>query len=201
MRRHLRVIALVVVGMVVLTQSVGASGAKNSSKGSILVGVNPLGLIWGVFSVDGEYNLNDNSGVVGRFTYWNISSLDIGGYGWDIYMLSLGGAYRFYLNDKVGLDEEAPGGLYAGPDAGIGMVKATYRCLDIWTGATTEYSDSSVVFMLGGEVGYRFLFKSGFFVDLYSSYLLGLGSVEAGPYSYDATIGGLGLGLTVGLTL
>jgi hypothetical protein len=153
---------------------VGNLNAQHEKSQNITV--NPVGLVFGLLTVEYEKALSEKNSFTIR---GNFLSRDIGDI--DTTIFGAGGSYRFFPK-KV-----APSGLYYGPSADVVYAKAK----------SGSASASGVFFFVGGDGGYKWIFKGGFVVDAGVSVGFYFGKLEVGYTELD--FGGFTLGLRLGL--
>ena len=153
---------------------VGNLNAQHDKSQNITV--NPIGLVFGLVTVEYEKAVSAKNSFTIR---GNFLSRDLGGL--EATIFGAGGSYRFFPKKL------APSGLYYGPSVDVVYAKAKSS----WNSA------SGVFFFLGGDGGYKWIFKGGFVVDAGISAGFSFGKVEVGSTELD--YGGFTLGLRLGL--
>lgn len=140
------------------------------------VTVNPLGLLIGVLGVEYEKAVSAKNSFAIRADFF---SRDISG--WDTTAFGAGASYRFFPK------KNAPAGFYYGPAAEFIYVKSE----------VFSTSDSGIFILIGGEAGFKWIFKGGFVVDVGAVAYFGIGKVEVlgSELDYGGFIPGLRLGL------
>lgn len=153
---------------------VGNLNAQHDKSQNITV--NPIGLVFGLVTVEYEKAVSAKNSftIRGNFFSRELGSIDTTAFG-------AGGSYRFFPKKL------APSGLYFGPSADFVYAKAKAS----WASA------SGVFFAVGGDAGYKWIFKGGFVVDAGLSASFYFGTVEVGSTELD--YGGFTLGLRLGL--
>ncbi len=113
-----------------------------------VITTNPIGLAFGNFNANYEKVLNSSSSLVFRGSY--MYSL----FGTEVSLGGLGFGYRYYFTHAK---KEVPGGFYVNPLAtyAVGSVKGDDNSR---TGIST--------FALGAEIGYQWVWQSGFALNL-----------------------------------
>lgn len=167
---------LVVIGLLLLSAAPIWAAEPTEQKMSITA--NPVGLIFGIANVQFAYKLNDNMALSIRGSYWGRT---IGDWKWSSF--GFGGAFQ-YFPMKSSLR-----GLYVGPDASVVFMSAEYD----------DDKDNTTFFGVGAEVGYRFVWKSGFTLDLSTGIQYLIGKLEIGDEEFPyGGFGWAGIGLGLG---
>lgn len=151
--------------------------AKNS------VTTNVLGMAIGAVNGIYEFEYGDKETVGVGVSMWGLTSGS-----WKFSSTSLGADYNIY---KSGKKFE---GFYVGPSVWLNMVSAEYKSLTLnnalqWV-ATIEKA-SGTFFMLGGNLGYKWLWDGGFTLGTGLGVGYTVGSMEVG--GEKAPYGGFGL--------
>lgn len=177
-----KVLAVLVLGLLL----VGSTSAQVKPKPNV-AGLNPLGLIFGIYS--GEYSRFMDDGATEihvPFFYWNPIT--------DLTVLGLGAQYRMYL-DKNG------NGIFYGGGVRFGSVSWKASYFDANTFQIKSETVSAIVFGPEGVAGYRWLWENGLTVapSLTLGYNIGKvedptgGTPSTNPAGFQWGIG-LGLG-------
>lgn len=178
-------IIFAVVAVSLLTSSSVLAQTKFEKKN--LFGVNPLGLVFKIYS--GEYGrfLDDEGAVEVNVPFFYWAPLD------ELTIFGLGAKYRMY-KDKNGE------GIFYGGGISFGSVSWDYETISLITFQTTTESVTAFVIGPEGEVGYRWRWENN--LTLAPSLTLGyrLGRVEAADGTVPSTdpagfSWGIGLGL------
>jgi len=111
------------------------------------IGVNPIGLIFGLVNVTYEQQLSAENSFTVNVNYWDFL-------GWTAF--GFGGSYRWYLMQD---QDKALKGLSFGPVVAVGFWSYDYDgfVLKDYAGGTS--------FAIGGEAAYKFIFNSGFTIE------------------------------------
>lgn len=120
---------------------VGANAQNN------LIKTNPIGLALGNFNVTYEKVLNTSSSVLFKGQYmFKLLGLDVN-------LGGVGVGYRYYITH---LKKEVPTGFYVNPQASFSF------------GSTSDFGESysATSFGIGAEIGYQWVWSSGFTLDL-----------------------------------
>jgi len=147
-----------------------------SAQSKKFIGVNPLGLFWGVLNIQYEFHYDkDNSiAIRGNFVGYSIGSFSNNA-------LGAGASYRWYHDKKPII------GLFYGPSVD----------LLIWTAEeknkTLPETHQSLFLGLGGEVGYKWNFNQ-FGVELYGGLRYYLGHISNLNFGGASLIAGVNLG-------
>ena len=130
------------IALVLLSFAFGAGAQSN------IIKTNPIGLAFGNFNVTYERVLNPSSSflVKGNYMYKLLGA--------DVSLAGLGLGYRYYITHAK---KEVPNGFYVNPQASFafGSIKDTDG---------TSYSATN--FGIGAELGYQWVWSSGFTLDL-----------------------------------
>ena len=129
---------------------------------------NPLGLAFGIANVGFEFSTNESQTLTVSGLYYNIS---------DVTGLGAGAEYRFYFSKQ-----DAFRGWHAGPSVG-------YFSLE------DDFNNSAGFFSIGGEVGYQWIIRDHFLIDLFG----GLGFVTGS--SDDLAVSINSVATTIGFSL
>jgi len=115
---------------------------------SNVIKTNPLGLAFGNFNATYERVLGTSSSflIKGQYMYKLLGA--------DVSLAGAGLGYRYYFTHAK---KPVPGGFYINPQASFSIGKIT-NDLD------EEYSATTIGF--GAEIGYQWLWESGFVLDL-----------------------------------
>lgn len=180
---------VVLVGLMTLfstTVFAQTEGANAQIERVNMFGVNPLGLVFNIYS--GHYGkiINDGANEVCiPFFYWSPTD--------DLTLLGGGAKYRFY-KDKTGK------GVFYGGGLTVYRLDWKYEYLDYdsWTYKTENIK--STTFSPQGEVGYRWSWDNGFTLAPTISLGFVIGEVksstgEEAEYGSSGLAWGLGLGL------
>ncbi|KAA3640558.1 MAG: DUF3575 domain-containing protein, partial [Bacteroidetes bacterium] len=112
---------------------------------SNVIKANPIGLAFGNFNATYEKVLNDASSVLVKGSYrYSLFGIDVSTFG-------IGAGYRFYITNK---NKPAPGGFYVQPQASFSG------------GSVGDSGASYTSFGVGAELGYQWVWDSGFVLDL-----------------------------------
>lgn len=109
------------------------------------ISTNPLALAFGGLNAHYEFNLSKEAGfgIDASLIFWGVGD-------WSTFGFSVGPEYNFYFQ------KQAPNGWFVGPLAGITMLTAKYM----------NESASTFGFYFGGHGGYRWIWESGFLIDV-----------------------------------
>jgi len=135
------------------------------------ISTNPLALAFGGLNGHYEFNLSKEAGfgIDASLIFWGAGD-------WSTFGFSVGPEYNFYFQ------KHAPNGWFAGALGGIMMLSAKYL------GETA----SSFGFYLGGHGGYRWIWDSGFLVDV--QLLLQYSLMNLSVAGTNIPYGGFGVG-------
>lgn len=113
-----------------------------------VIKTNPLGLAFGNFNVTYERVMNEKSSIniFGNYFY-GFAGLDVAAFG-------VGAGYRFFFTHKK---KPVPAGFYVQPQVGFSFGSVTDDFDD-------DYSYSTIG--IGAEIGYQWVWDSGFVLDL-----------------------------------
>ncbi len=151
------------------------------------VGVNPLGLAWGMFDVEYEKRLTDDSTWYAQGLYWSDESDS-----WTWSGIGAAGGYRKYFQRGKLFD-----GAYWGVNGGAISLSAEYEPV-----AGLKGDGSALFVFASGELGYKWLFTNNLTLSLagYAGITMGSLSVEVSDtttgitYSEDFPASGFGIG-------
>lgn len=115
------------------------------------VKANPLGLVFGVVSVDYERALNDTQSISANANYLDIAGTEAYGVGTE---------YRFYFSNEI------LKGWHLGPTAGYYSFKE-------------DHKPRGHIYAIGAEGGYQWVFDNGFLIDTFANFNYFDASVEA----------------------
>jgi len=141
---------LIILFIVMFFVSSGFSAEKN------VLSTNVLGLLFGAVNAHYEMALNEKTGLSFGIGYSGISTDD-----WKISATGIGAGYYIYPA------KEALKGFFVGPTIGITMVSAEYKYKEItgiwpyWTVEEKTDSASGTYITIGGDLGYRWIWKGG----------------------------------------
>lgn len=108
-----------------------------------VIKANPIGLAFGNFNATYERVLNDKTSVLIDANYrYSLFGLDVSAFG-------VGAAYRFYITNAK---KPVPAGFYAQGQAGFNL------------GSIDTFKYTSIA--IGAQVGYQWVWDSGFVLDL-----------------------------------
>jgi len=133
----------------VTVPSASASGLNLQHKQDITI--NPLSMIFGLFSAEYERRITPSGSWAVGVSHWGLSVAS-----YKFSSNGVNGAYRFWPG------AHALEGFYIGPIAAIDIAKATVT--EPITGQTGSASASLV--SVGGLVGYQWVWDGGFLLDL-----------------------------------
>ena len=138
-------------------------------KNSIIT-TNLSSLLWGEFNVHYEMKQGKGNGLgFGLGVYW-------WSYGyWDTFGISVAGEYNWYFQ------EHALNGWYAGPRVEVGFSSSNYSYT--WMGYNESDSSTSIFAGIGGQAGYRWIWKNGLTVDTRIGPMIRLGGDSAVGFS------------------
>ncbi|MBN2758304.1 MAG: DUF3575 domain-containing protein [Bacteroidales bacterium] len=136
----------------VLLLSLSFSGFAQSH--SMVIKTSPIALAFGNFNVTAEKTLGSTSSVLFSVSYiYKLLGIEVNGFGAQA-------GYRYYFTNAK---KEIPAGFYVNPQVGYSSNK--FESIDVLgTGETETYKTSSI--NIGVEVGYQWVWDSGFALDL-----------------------------------
>ncbi len=108
-----------------------------------IIKANPLGLAFGNFNATYEKVLNEKSSALVKANYWYKI------FGVDVSLFGVGAAYRYYITNAK---KPVPAGFYAQGQASF-------------SGGSTDGANFTSI-GIGGQVGYQWVWDSGFVLDL-----------------------------------
>jgi len=171
------------------------SDARKKDAMEKLVTVAPVALMYGRVALNGEIALNDKSAFQPHLDIWNWSSGD-----WELSWTGLGASYHIFPNDT------APAGFFWGPKVDLMMISAKYAYtimryysdVGYISTVTAEESKGNII-VIGIDLGYRWIFKGGFTIDLGGNVYYGMGEVTVA--NQKAPVGGAGIAPTINIGL
>jgi len=123
-----------------------------------LIVINPLDIIVGMFDVHCERALGSSNGMELGLNFTDNDLL-----GWKTQAIGAEVDYNFYF------ENHAPNGWFAGPRIYVQAADLDYTWKDSTTGIQQSHSTSIIVFGVDAQGGYRWMWKSGFTIDVLSS--------------------------------
>lgn len=134
---------------VVAVPSTSSSGLNLQHHQDITI--NPLSMIFGLFSAQYERRISPSGSWALGASYWGLSVAS-----YEFTSIGVNGAYRFWPGSH------ALEGFYVGPIAAFDSASATVT--EPFSGQKGEAS--AALFSLGGLVGYQWVWDGGFLIDL-----------------------------------
>ncbi len=171
--------------LVVLVLLSGQSVAEEMSTKTHIFGVNPLGLVFNIYSGHYGVMINDGAGELNiPFLYW--SPID------EYTLFGVGVKYRFY-KDRNGK------GVFYGPGLRVLSFTWDYDSFDENYQSQTE-EVSGVIFTPGAEIGYRWSWDNGFTLAPTIGAGFTIGEITAGDGT-EAEYGSGGISWSLGIGL
>jgi hypothetical protein len=144
----------------VLACSAGVSAQAKTN----MLSTNPLGIIFGIFNLEYQKGIGDKNAIGISAVYWKPPLIDIS-------IMSGTISYNIYTKSTFH-------GFFVKPAVTLGYASWKWTTIDPTTLALTEEKKSAVNFGLGADVGYRWLWNSGFSIGLGGGIKYTLGSYE-----------------------
>lgn len=176
---------MLVAGALALTATAAhAEGEKNN-----VFGINPLGLIFNLYTGDYARFIQDGKAEIDvPFMYWN--PID------ELTLMGLGAKYRVHLKGQ-------PEGPFAGAGVSVGYVSWDYTTT-VWSNTSGYSSNTETVTGISvtpaAELGYRWIWGSGFTMAPSIELGYGIGKIESESGETPSTsTEGMQWGLNLGL--
>ena len=131
------------------------SGNLSKTYAQVDLTVNPIGLLWGNFSVGADFNVSEKFSVEGSVGFGS-RKFDSANYKWSNIPISVLGKY--YFSPDNGCDK-----FYA--DAFLLFINRSYKSIDD-NNSTFFYNYTQTRFGLGFGLGYKVASKSGLVFDI-----------------------------------
>ncbi|MEN9354966.1 MAG: hypothetical protein RL318_2291 [Fibrobacterota bacterium] len=177
-------LSMIIAGALAMSATAAhAEGEKNN-----VFGVNPLGLIFNIYTGDYARFIQDGKAEIDiPFTYWQ--PID------ELTMMSIGAKYRMHIKGQ-------PEGPFVGGGVGVGYVSWDYKYIDFnsanWDTKTETITGITVTPV--AELGYRWIWGSGFTMAPSVEAGFGIGKVESENGAVPTTTAdGFQWGLNLGL--